>query len=248
MTKEEKIIARKNRKNAQLRKVRLQTGVAKYAEGSCLVQFGNTKVWCTATVEDNVPPFKRDSGEGWVTAEYSMLPRSTNERMRREVSKGKVGGRTAEIQRLIGRSLRAVVDFQKLGEKTLTIDCDVLQADGGTRTAAITGGFVAMAEAVKKGLRSRLLEENPLQDYVAAVSVGIVDSVARLDLEYVEDVGAEVDMNIVMTGRGKYVEIQGTAEEHPFTETDFERMKKLAASGIRDLVKAQKQALKGFNL
>lgn len=239
-----KSIKRKGRNNQQLRPTRMELGVAKFSEGSCLIQMGQTKVWCTASLEEGVPKFKKDSGEGWVTAEYGMLPRSTHERMTREASKGKIGGRTAEIQRLIGRSLRAVIDFKALGEQTLSIDCDVLQADGGTRTAAITGAFVALAQACAWGLRKKRFSQWPLKGQVAAVSVGMVEGAPRLDLEYVEDSQAEVDMNVVMTAKGKYVEIQGTAEQHPFSESELRQLQTLAAKGIRELMVLQCKVLK----
>src|ERR1700758_1906246 len=200
----------------QMRSVTLETGFSKYAEGSCLAKFGDTHVLCTASVEDRVPPFLRNTGKGWVTAEYGMLPRATSTRMQREASAGKVGGRTQEIQRLIGRSLRSVTNLPALGERTIWIDCDVIQADGGTRTASITGAFVALALALEKMRERDVIRPIPLADYVAATSVGIVDTEPLLDLAYEDDSRAEVDMNVVKTGDGRFIEIQGTAEALPF--------------------------------
>jgi|SRR3989338_35409 len=239
---------RKNRKSHQLRSVRMKTGYPKSAEGACLIEFGNTHVLCTASVEESVPGHRKNTGLGWVTAEYGMLPRSTDTRMRREADKGKISGRTAEIQRLIGRALRSVVDFKSLGERSVYIDCDVLQADGGTRTAAITGGYIALAIACRHLLKKNLIEKWPLKDTVAAVSVGIVEGKECLDLEYIEDSQAEVDMNVVMTGRGKFVEVQGTAESNPFEKTEMEKMLQLARKGIEDLTQKQKQILKKMGL
>jgi ribonuclease PH len=215
----------------------------KNAEGSALIEMGDTKVLCTATVEESVPPFLRDSGKGWVTTEYAMLPRATTERVRRDSVRGKIGGRSHEIQRIIGRVLRAVIDFDKLGERSITIDCDVLQADGGTRTASITGGFVALSEACSYLVREGLVEENPINDYIAAVSVGIIDNKLALDLNYEQDSSAEVDMNIAMTGAGLLVEVQGTAEGEPFSKNKLTEMVKLAEKGIKELIKKQKEAL-----
>ena len=231
-----------NRDADQLRPIRFERNFTRYAEGSVLVSFGDTRVLCTASVEDGVPPFLRGSGKGWVTAEYSMLPRATQTRSPREAARGKQGGRTHEIQRLIGRSLRAVVDFAALGERTVVIDCDVLQADGGTRTAAITGAWVALADAVDRLLADGKLAQTPLRDSVAAVSVGIVAGQARLDLDYREDSGAAVDMNIVMTGDGRIVELQGTAEDEPFSDADLEAMRELGRQGCRQLAALQRQA------
>jgi ribonuclease PH len=226
-----------------LRPVLIQRGYTKHAEGSVLVAFGDTHVLCTASVEDKVPPHKRGSGEGWVTAEYGMLPRATHTRGDREAAKGKQSGRTQEIQRLIGRSLRCVVDLRALGERTITLDCDVLQADGGTRTAAITGAFVALHDAVA-GLEARgVLAGRPLRDHVAAVSVGLAGDVPLLDLDYAEDSGCDTDMNVVMTGRGGYVEVQGTAEGAAFTRAQMDALLSLAERGIAQLVAAQKAAL-----
>ncbi|HVZ45095.1 MAG TPA: ribonuclease PH [Ramlibacter sp.] len=227
----------------QLRPVRITRGFTIHAEGSVLVEFGETRVLCTASVEDKVPPHKRGSGEGWVTAEYGMLPRATHTRGDREAARGKQSGRTQEIQRLIGRSLRAVFDLKKLGERTITLDCDVLQADGGTRTAAITGAFVAAQDAVATLLRAGKLAESPIGDSVAAVSVGIVEGTPMLDLEYVEDVACDTDMNVVMTGAGHFVEVQGTAEGAPFTRQEMDRLLRLAEKGIAELVGLQRAAL-----
>lgn len=226
-----------------MRAITLQPGFSLHAEGSCLVKAGNTHVICTASVEERVPPFLRNQGKGWVTAEYGMLPRSTGERMRREASAGKQSGRTQEIQRLIGRSLRAVVDMEKLGERQITIDCDVIQADGGTRTASITGAYVALYEAVRKLQMKGLLETNPILDSVAAISCGIYQGSPVLDLDYAEDSTAETDANFVMTGKGGIVEIQGTAEGEPFSEENFAELMRLAKKGIGELGGLQSQAL-----
>ena len=227
----------------QLRPVRITRGFTMHAEGSVLIEFGNTRVLCTASVEEKVPPHKRGSGEGWVTAEYGMLPRATHTRGDREAARGKQSGRTQEIQRLIGRSLRAVFDLKKLGERTITLDCDVLQADGGTRTAAITGAFVAAQDAVNRLLADGKLQESPVTGPVAAISVGIVDGKPLLDLEYIEDVGCDTDMNVVMTGAGHYVEVQGTAEGAAFTRAEKDELLRLAEKGITELVILQRQAL-----
>jgi len=226
-----------------MRPIILTRNYTMHAEGSVLVEFGNTKVLCNASVEERVPGFLRGKGQGWVTAEYGMLPRSTSERMGREAARGRQGGRTMEIQRLIGRSLRAVVDMKKLGERTVTIDCDVIQADGGTRTASITGGFVALAEAIQKLLEDSVLEENPLTGSVASVSVGIYQGTPVLDLDYAEDSNAETDMNVVMTDTGQFIEVQGTAEGHPFSEQEMNQMLALAKAGISELCTHQKTAL-----
>ena len=226
-----------------LRAVTITRHYTKHAEGSVLIAFGDTKVLCTASVEDKVPPHKRGSGEGWVTAEYGMLPRATHTRSDREAARGKQSGRTQEIQRLIGRSLRAVFDLQALGERTIHLDCDVLQADGGTRTAAITGAWVAAADAVGGLLATGKLSKSPLKDHVAAISVGILQGAPLLDLEYVEDSACDTDMNVVMTGAGHYVEVQGTAEGVAFTRAEMDRLLMLAEAGIRTLVQAQKDAL-----
>jgi ribonuclease PH len=230
------------RRVEQLRPIKIERGFTRYAEGSVLVCFGETRVLCNASVEENVPPFMRGQGRGWVTAEYSMLPRATQTRSVREAARGKLGGRTHEIQRLIGRALRAVVNFQLLGERTIVIDCDVLQADGGTRTAAITGAWVALADAVEKLLAQGLIKHSPLQDSVAAISCGIVDGRPLLDLDYVEDAAASVDMNFVMTGDGRFVEVQGTAEDEPFSNAELDALRGLAGHGCRELTVAQQQA------
>jgi ribonuclease PH len=229
-----------------LRPVRLTTGFLKHAEGSCLVEVGDTRVVCAASFEDKVPPFLKGKGEGWVTAEYGMLPRATSTRSPREVAKGAPSGRTHEIQRLIGRSLRAVVDMKALGERTVWIDCDVLQADGGTRCASITGAFVALVEGLRRKGRAGGLAEIPVTDYVAAVSVGKVGDLILLDLNYEEDSTAHVDMNIVKTGRGRFVEIQGTAEGRPFSEDELALLMASADKGVRELVALQKKALGDF--
>ena len=227
----------------QMRTVTIKKNFIKHAEGSVLIQVGDTKVICNASVEEKVPPFLRDKKQGWVTAEYSMLPRSTHTRMSRESSRGKVTGRTQEIQRLIGRSLRTVVDMEQLGERTIWIDCDVIQADGGTRTASITGAFVAMCLALKQLKKEKKIETIPIKDFVAATSVGVLEGKKILDLEYSEDSVAEVDMNIVKTGKGGFVEIQGTAEQEPFSEKDMDAMLSLANKGIKELIALQKKAI-----
>ena len=234
-----------NRKDSQLREVSFQRGYTIHAEGSCLVSFGNTKVLCNASFTPGVPRFKKDSGEGWVTAEYAMLPRATHDRSDRESVKGKIGGRTHEISRLIGRSLRAVIDYKALGENTIVIDCDVLQADGGTRTAAITGAFVALADAIAWAKEKGHIPKSakPIIDTVAAVSVGIVDGVAVSDLEYVEDVGADTDMNVVVTGRGLFVEVQGTAEAEPFDRDELNKLLELALDSTAELSKLQLETI-----
>ncbi|MBC7601969.1 MAG: ribonuclease PH [Ramlibacter sp.] len=229
----------------QLRPIRITRGFTIHAEGSVLIEFGNTKVLCTASVEERVRPHKRGSGEGWGTAEYGMLPRSTHTRSDREAARGKQSGRTQEIQRLIGRSMRAVFDLKALGERTIHLDCDVLQADGGTRTAAITGAFVAAQDAVGTLLASGKLAASPIIGPVAAVSVGIVQGVPLLDLEYIEDVSCDTDMNVVMTGAGHFVEVQGTAEGVAFTRDEMNELLRLAEKGITELVVMQSQALKG---
>ncbi|MGH6625768.1 MAG: ribonuclease PH [Burkholderiaceae bacterium] len=227
----------------QLRPVRITRGYTIHAEGSVLIEFGATKVLCTASVEDKVPGHKKGSGEGWVTAEYGMLPRATHTRSDREAARGKQSGRTQEIQRLIGRSMRAVFDLKKLGERTIHLDCDVLQADGGTRTASITGAFVAAQDAVNKLLAEGKLAESPIHDHVAAISVGIVDGMPLLDLEYTEDAACDTDMNVVMTGAGHFVEVQGTAEGAAFTRQDMDALLALADKGIEELIALQKQSL-----
>jgi ribonuclease PH len=226
-----------------LRAVRIERHYTRHAEGSVLVSFGDTKVLCTASVEEKVPPHKRGSGEGWVTAEYGMLPRSTHTRSDREAARGKQSGRTQEIQRLIGRSLRSVFDLSALGERTIHLDCDVLQADGGTRTAAITGAFVAAHDAVGWLIETGRLAQSPIRDFVAAVSVGVVEGTALLDLEYTEDSACDTDMNVVMTASGGFVEVQGTAEGAPFTRAEMDQLLALAAQGIGDLVARQRAAL-----
>jgi ribonuclease PH len=226
-----------------LRPLRITRGFTRHAEGSVLIEFGETRVLCTASVEERVPPHKKGSGEGWVTAEYGMLPRATHTRSDREAARGKQSGRTQEIQRLIGRSLRAVFDLKRLGERTITLDCDVLQADGGTRTAAITGAFVAAQDAVNMLMARGLLAASPIMDAVAAVSVGIVEGTPLLDLEYIEDANCDTDMNVVMTGAGGFVEVQGTAEGAPFSRAEMDALLALAAQGIGELVKAQSAAL-----
>jgi ribonuclease PH len=226
-----------------LRPVTITRHYTKHAEGSVLIEFGDTKVLCTASVEDKVPPFKRGSGSGWLTAEYGMLPRATNTRNDREAAKGKQSGRTQEIQRLIGRSLRCVFDLNALGERTISLDCDVIQADGGTRTAAITGAFVAAHDAVSWLVAQDKLAASPLRDFVAAVSVGIVEGTPLLDLEYTEDVICDTDMNVVMTGAGGFVEVQGTAEGAAFTRDEMGALLQLADKGIRELIAAQRKAL-----
>jgi len=230
------------RANDEMRQVSLETGFSKHAEGSCLIKFGNTHVLCTASLEERVPPWLRGGGSGWVTAEYGMLPRSTGSRMRREAAAGKQSGRTVEISRLIGRSLRAVVDMEALGERQITIDCDVLQADGGTRTASITGGFVALNECINWMLEREMIEKSPLKDQVAAISCGIYKGTAVCDLDYAEDSQADTDANFVMTGNGKIVEIQGTAEADPFSESEFMDLMGLAKNAIVDLTKLQRDA------
>ena len=226
-----------------LRPLRIERAYTLHAEGSVLIAFGATQVLCTASVEEKVPPHKRGSGEGWVTAEYGMLPRATHTRSDREAARGKQSGRTQEIQRLIGRSLRAVFDLSALGERTITLDCDVLQADGGTRTAAITGAFVAAHDAVTWLLAQGRVAQSPIREHVAAISVGLMNHVPLLDLEYVEDSTCDTDMNVVMTGAGAYVEVQGTAEGAAFTRKQMDALLMLAERGIADLVKAQKAAL-----
>jgi ribonuclease PH len=228
----------------ELRQVSFSRRHTKHAEGSVLVAFGDTQVLCTVSVEDSVPPFLRGKGQGWITAEYGMLPRATHTRHAREAARGKQSGRTQEIQRLIGRSLRAVADLKALGERTITLDCDVLQADGGTRTASITGGFVALAEACEQLVRRRLIAASPLHGQIAAVSVGICDGVVVLDLDYDEDSQAETDMNVVMNNGGGFVEVQGTAEGHAFRRHELDALLNLAAEGIGTLFALQAQALK----
>jgi ribonuclease PH len=231
------------RQAAQMRAIRITRNFTRHAEGSVLIEMGDTQVLCTASVEETLPPFLRGKGQGWVTAEYGMLPRSTHTRSAREAAKGKQSGRTQEIQRLIGRSLRAVTDLKALGERQITLDCDVLQADGGTRCAAITGAWLALHDACAQLVASGKLAANPLLDQVAAVSVGIYQGAAVLDLDYPEDSGCDTDMNVVMTGRGGLVEIQGTAEGDPFTRAQMNALVDLAESGIKELIAQQKAAL-----
>jgi ribonuclease PH len=231
------------RKLAQLRPIKITPSYIKTADGSVLIEMGDTKVICTAKLEERVPPFLRNSGKGWITAEYGMLPGSSATRIGRESSRGKVGGRTHEIQRLIGRSLRAIADLRSLGEKTIWIDCDVIQADGGTRTASITGAYVALTEAVRSWLGRGVISIDPIKDAVAAVSIGIVAGKILLDLCYEEDSKADVDMNFVMTGAGKFIEVQGTAEASPFTRRQMERMAEIAQTGIKELLKTQKNVI-----
>ena len=231
------------RKDKQLRPIAITPGYIKHADGSVLIEVGDTRVICTAKLENRVPPFLRNSGKGWITAEYGMLPGSSQERIARESSRGKIGGRTHEIQRLIGRSLRAIADLKVFGEKTVWIDCDVIQADGGTRTASITGAYVALAEAARHWVKNGIIEKTPVRDSVAAVSIGVVDGKVLLDLNYQEDSRAEVDMNIVMTGSGKFIEVQGTAEHVPFTKKKLDRMTEIAQQGIRELLRIQKTVL-----
>ena len=223
----------------QIRDVRIERDYIKYAEGSVLISFGETRVLCNATVEETVPPFLRGQGRGWVTAEYSMLPRATQVRSAREAARGKLGGRTMEIQRLVGRALRSVVNFDLLGERTIVIDCDVLQADGGTRTAAITGSWIALADAIDKLISDQVIKASPLEGSVAAVSCGIVDGMAMLDLDYVEDSTASVDMNFVMTGDSRFVEVQGTGEERPFSHQELDALRSLAEVGCEQLSRLQ---------
>ncbi len=233
------------RKPEEIRPVKITTGYIKHAEGSVLVEFGDTRVVCTASVDEQVPRFLKGTGQGWVTAEYGMLPRSTGSRMRREAAQGRQGGRTMEIQRLIGRSLRAVMDFEALGERTVAIDCDVIQADGGTRTASITGAYVAMVEAVRHLLAEGIIQKDPIHGQVASVSVGIVNGEAVVDLNYEEDSSAETDMNVVMNDAGAFIEIQGTAEGHAFRRSELDAMLDLAEPAIALLLEKQREALEG---
>ncbi len=230
------------RRPDQLRAIQIERHYTKHAEGSVLIHFGDTRVLCNASVEERVPRFLKDAGQGWITAEYGMLPRSTNERMGREAARGKQGGRTLEIQRLIGRSLRAAVDLKRLGERTITLDCDVIQADGGTRTASITGGFIALRDAIDALLANGRLEEDPIILPVASVSVGIWQGTPVLDLDYAEDSAAETDMNVVMTGDGRFIEIQGTAEGAPFSRAEMDALLQLAEQGIGELLQHQRAA------
>ena len=232
-----------DRKNNEMRNISFETGVSKHAEGSCLVKFGDTHVLCTASVENRVPPWLRNSGSGWVTAEYGMLPRSTGERMRREASVGKQSGRTQEIQRLIGRSLRSVIDLDQLGENQISVDCDVIQADGGTRTASISGAFIALKQSVNFLLTSKEIKKDPIREYLGAVSCGIYRGKPILDLDYKEDSAAEADANFVITDKNKIIEIQATAEQYPFSEKIFLELMMLAKSGIEEIIKKQKDIL-----
>lgn len=227
----------------ELRKVSITPHFNKHAEGSVLIEFGDTKVICTASVDERVPPFMKGEGRGWVTAEYSMLPRATQSRNQREAAKGKLGGRTMEIQRLIGRALRSVINLEALGERTITLDCDVIQADGGTRTTAITGAFVALVFAVDHIVTTHKLAKFPIEDFLASVSVGVLDGQALLDLNYIEDSRVKVDMNVVMTGASEFVEIQGTGEESPFSRDEMDQMLQLAEAGIHQLIGIQKEIL-----
>ena len=227
----------------QLRKIKITRDFNLYAEGSVLIEFGNTKVICTASVSEKVPPFLKGQGKGWITAEYSMIPRATGERNQRESAKGKLSGRTMEIQRLIGRALRTAIDLDKLGERTVTIDCDVIQADGGTRTTSISGGYIALALAMKKLVNEGILAENPIISNVAAISVGIVGGTPMLDLKYSEDSAAEVDMNVVMNGEGRFVEVQGTGEEATYTRAELNELLDLAEAGINEIIELQNKVI-----
>ncbi|MDA8387203.1 MAG: ribonuclease PH [Nitrospiraceae bacterium] len=231
------------RRNDELRFIKLTRNFIKTAEGSVFIEMGNTRVICTASIENKVPPFLKDQKKGWVTAEYSLLPRSTHVRTIREASAGRVSGRTHEIQRLIGRSLRSVVELEAMGERTVWIDCDVIEADGGTRTAAITGAFICLWDALSRAHKNGMMQKMPITDYLAAISVGIIGGEPRLDLSYAEDAGAQVDMNVVMTGSGKFVEVQGTAENAPFDRAALDGLLMLAENGIKELVNIQKKAL-----
>jgi ribonuclease PH len=230
----------------QIRKTNIIPNYIKNAEGSVLIEIGDTRVICTASFEEKVPMFLKNTGQGWLTSEYGMIPRSSNTRITREATQGKPSGRTQEIQRLVGRSLRSVADLYSMGERTIWIDCDVIQADGGTRTASITGGFVALALALNRLVQERVLNHFPLRDYVAAISVGILQQQACLDLNFYEDSRAEVDMNVVCTGQGRFIEIQGTAEKKPFGDNDLQEMLRLANNGIRQLVQLQQKVLEGI--
>ncbi len=232
------------RQNNELRKISIDIGVNAYAEGSCFIKFGNTQVLCTATIDETVPPFLKNKGKGWITAEYGMLPRSTHNRLKREAATGKQGGRTHEIQRLIARSLRATVDLESIGERQVIIDCDVIQADGGTRTASITGGYVALYLAIKKLVQNGLIYKNPIVNQVAAVSCGIVDGVPMLDLDYIEDSSAEIDANFVMDSAGSLIEVQASGEESTFSVSQFNELLKLAQEGTANLFEIQKKALR----
>ena len=241
MNKGMQLLRQDGRRKDEVRPVKVTRDFIKYAEGSVLIEMGGTKVICTASVEEKVPPFLRDKGRGWVTAEYAMLPRATQERSTREAVRGKQGGRTMEIQRLVGRALRAVTETEEMGERTIWVDCDVIQADGGTRTASITGAFIALSDAFAVLKRRELIKKRPLTDYLAAVSVGRVGGEVLVDLDYEEDSKAEVDMNLVMTGRGRYVEVQGTAERQPFEKKDLDEFLTLGWNAIQGLVALQKE-------
>ncbi len=234
------------RKANEIRKVKIQRNFIENAEGSVLISIGNTRVICTASIEEKVPPFLKDQKRGWITAEYSMLPRSTHTRTPRESIIGRISGRTHEIQRLIGRALRSVTDLKRIGERTIWIDCDVLQADGGTRTASITGAFICLSDAIQYAVRNGLIEKSPLKDFLAAISVGVVHGQPVIDLCYAEDSAAEVDMNVVMTGNGRFVEIQGTAEGAPFDRDSFNTLMNLAEEGINALIAVQKQHIEDY--
>ena len=240
------LLRQDGRREDQVRPVKISRDFIKYAEGSVLIEMGGTKVICTASVEEKVPPFLKDKGRGWVTAEYAMLPRATQDRTQREAVKGRQGGRTLEIQRLVGRSLRAVTDMAEMGERTVWLDCDVIQADGGTRTASITGAFIALADAFSVLRRKNLIKTRPLTDYLAAISIGKVGGQIMVDLAYEEDALAEVDLNLVMTGRGRYVEVQGTAERAPFEKKDLDEFVALGWKAIQDLVRLQKEMVGGL--
>ena len=248
MNEQERLLMRPDgRNNDELRPINFQRGFTEQTPGSVLVSFGRTKVLCTVSIDDDVPRWMRGKGEGWVTAEYSMLPGSSHERVNRESKKGKQKGRTLEIERLIGRSLRAVCDMKLLGEREVTVDCDVLQADGGTRTASICGGFVALHDACTSLMERGLIKVHPLKDFCAAISVGIVDGTPKLDLPYVEDSTASVDMNVVMTGSGRFVEVQGTAEGDPFDRSELDTLTSLAEKGISEIIAMQKEILGKFS-
>lgn len=240
------LLRQDGRREDQVRPVKISRDFIKYAEGSVLIEMGGTKVICTASVEEKVPPFLKDKGRGWVTAEYAMLPRATQDRTQREAVKGRQGGRTLEIQRLVGRSLRAVTDMAEMGERTVWIDCDVIQADGGTRTASITGAFIALADAFVVLKRKKLIKKRPLTDYLAAISIGKVGGQIMVDLAYEEDAVADVDLNLVMTGRGRYVEVQGTAERAPFEKKDLDEFVALGWKAIQDLVRLQRELVGGL--
>lgn len=237
---------RNKRKNNELREIKITKDYIKYAEGSCLIELGDTKVITTATIENSVPPFLKGKGVGWVTAEYGMIPRSCKSRVQREAAKGKLGGRTMEIQRLIGRSMRTVVDTKCIGERTIWMDCDVIQADGGTRCASITGSFISLVMALDKIHKEGIITKIPVSDYVAAISVGMLGGEPILDLDYDEDSTSEVDMNIIMTGSGKFIEIQGTAEREPFTKDEMDKLLVLAKKGVGELISVEKKMLKGI--